>query len=525
MYNKQLILLTILDGFGIAKNSLGNAITQTNMKNFEYFKQKYPWTKLHASGKWVGLPSKQMGNSEVGHLHLGAGRIKYESLLLINNAIKNNSFNENKEFLKIIENSKKYNSAFHIIGLFSDGGVHSHISHIFAIYKLAIIKGLTEIYLHIFGDGRDTKAKCIKKYISQFNKLKTKIKFGEIATIIGRYYAMDRDNNYNRIQMAYNMLVFRIGIKFSDAISFINNEYNNNRSDEFLMPGININTPNGYIKENDSIVFINFRADRMISMVSAFTRNTFLKKNYFNNFGPKIINIYIVTMTKYSDIFISVNIAFKTINIDNSLGEWLSKKQYRQLRIAETEKIAHVTFFFDGGRDYFQNGVAKQQDIILPGASCVLIPSPKVKTYDLLPEMSAIPITDKVIEKIKENKFDVIILNFANCDMVGHTGILKATMKAVKIIDNCLGKIYKIVKKYNGIMIITADHGNAEIMIDKDGKINKKHTSKLVPFIITKKNIKLYNKNVSLANVAPTILDLMNEEKPIEMTQYSLIKK
>lgn len=523
---KQPILLVIIDGWGIAPDSKGNAVTQGNMINIEKLKIKYPWISAHASGEWVGLPKGQMGNSEVGHIHLSAGRIKYESLTLINKEIENNNFNNNKEILSVINFTKKNNSDFHIIGLFSDGGIHSHLNHIFAIYKLAAQKNIKNIYLHIFSDGRDTKPEYIKIYIKKFQQLQNKLKVGKIATICGRYYAMDRDKKYDRIKMAYDVIVSKKGNKFKDPIEYINNEYKNGRNDEFILPAHNINTPEGYIKSGDGIFFVNFRPDRAIAIASALTNHNFPNKNETKKFFmPKLNNIYFVSMMKYSETVHSEHIAFKPSKIINNLGKWLSKKGYKQLRIAETEKIPHVTFFFDGREDYFKNGLAKQKEITLPGASSYLIQSPKIATYDLKPEMSAYKITNKLINELNKKKFDIFILNFANCDMIGHTGILSSAIKAVKIIDECIGKIYKIIKKNNGIMIITSDHGNIEKMIDKNGGPNKKHTSQLVPIIITKKGLKLRKNNPSIADIAPTILDLLNEKIPSEMTQSSLIIK
>ncbi|WP_338955609.1 2,3-bisphosphoglycerate-independent phosphoglycerate mutase [Spiroplasma endosymbiont of Polydrusus cervinus] len=525
MKEKQPILLVILDGWGIAPDAEGNAITQGHMVNVEMLKAKYPLVSAHASGEWVGLPEGQMGNSEVGHIHLGAGRIKYESLTLINKAIKDGTFKQNPEILAAINFAKKNNGAFHIMGLFSDGGVHSYVNHIFAAYQLAVQEGLKEIYLHVFGDGRDTKPECIKIYLEQFQQLQEQLKVGVIATIAGRYYAMDRDKKYDRVQVAYDVLVARKGAEFSDPIEYIDREYAAGRNDEFLMPAYNVNAPKGYIKAGDGVFFANFRPDRAIAIASALTNPAFPGNEAETYFTLKLKDIYFVSMMEYAETVASKHVAFKPIEVVNGLGEWLSKKGYRQLRIAETEKIAHVTFFFDGGKDYFKNGLATQAEITLPGASADLIPSPKVSTYDLKPEMSVYEITDKLITKLQSNEFDVIILNFANCDMVGHTGMLPAVIKAVKAIDNCLGKIYEVIQKVNGIMIITADHGNAEVMIDETGGPNKKHTSQLVPIIITKAGIKLREDNPAIADVAPTILDLLGEEIPAEMTQPSLIVK
>ncbi|WP_338969521.1 2,3-bisphosphoglycerate-independent phosphoglycerate mutase [Spiroplasma endosymbiont of Labia minor] len=527
MKAKRPILLTILDGWGVAKDSSGNAITQANMTFVESLKKEYPWVEAHASGEWVGLPEGQMGNSEVGHIHLGAGRIKYESLSLINKAIKDKIFENNEELNSAMDFAINNNSALHIMGLFSDGGVHSHMNHMFEVLKLAKKKNLSEVYLHLFGDGRDTKPMIIQEYIDLLQKLIDQLNLGKIASIIGRFFAMDRDKRFERTAAAYKILTRHDGAHFDNVNNYIKSEYESHHDDESLTPAFNTETPNGFVKKGDAVIFTNFRPDRAIQMASIFTNKNYMGWQDDSFKSEKFLGdqIYFVSMMKYADSVKSNHIAFKSIEVKNGLGEWLSKKQYRQLRIAETEKIAHVTFFFDGGKDYFKNGLATQYEITLAGASADLISSPKVATYDLKPEMSAVEITDKLISEIKKNEFDVIILNYANCDMVGHTGKLDSAIRAVKILDEQLKRVYDEMQKVNGIMIITADHGNAEIMIDTDGGPNKKHTSQPVPIIITDKNIKLREKDAAIADVAPTILDLLNEEIPTEMTQQSLILK
>ncbi|WP_342252633.1 2,3-bisphosphoglycerate-independent phosphoglycerate mutase [Spiroplasma endosymbiont of Amphibalanus improvisus] len=520
MNAKKPIVLAILDGWGINDQSKGNAVELADMKNVKKLQKEYPWIKANAAGEWVGLPKGQMGNSEVGHIHLGAGRIQYESLSLINNLIASGEFKQNKEILGAINNVQANSSALHIMGLFSDGGVHSHMEHILAIYKLAIEKGLTEIYIHIFADGRDTAPKALKTYIKTFNKLKVELKFGEIASVSGRYYAMDRDTRFERTQQAYDTLVSRKGNSFNDPLEYVDQEYGKDRNDEFIEPGFNANTPNGYIKEKDSVIFANFRPDRAIQLASGFTN-----KNYAWKATPFLKDIYFATMTEYSDSVKTDHIIVPKQVVINPLGEWLSKKGYHQLRIAETEKIAHVTFFFDGKKDYFKNGLAKPDEITLKNAAINLIASPKVATYDLAPEMSAQKITDELCKELDKDKHDVVILNYANPDMVGHTGNLEAAIKAVKAVDKCLGQLHDKIKSKDGTLIITADHGNSEVMFDENGGPNKKHTSMLVPIIITNKDLKLRTKDVSIAAIAPTILDLLNEELPKEMTQPSLIIK
>lgn len=509
MKTKQPILLAILDGFGITNEQNGNAVSLSNMSNIENLKNNYPWIEAHASGKWVGLPDGQMGNSEVGHLHIGAGRILYQSLSLINNAIDDKSFYQNQEIINAINFAKKNNQAFHIMGLLSDGGVHAHINHMIEILQIAKNENFKEVYFHVITDGRDTKPDVAKNYIKTLQHAFEKAQIGQIASISGRYYAMDRDKRWERISLTYDVIVNQKGASFTDPIAYIDQEYASNRNDEFIIPAFNQLTSNGYLKSNDAMIFANFRPDRAVQIASAITN-----KNY--DYKPKnfVENIYFVSMMKYAETVDSPYVAFKPIDISNGLGEWLSKKGYKQLRIAETEKYAHVTYFFDGGRDIeWENAVR------------ILIPSPKVATYDLKPQMAAIEITERLISEIKRKEFDVMVLNFANPDMVGHTGNLNATIEALKVVDECVGKLYQVLKEENGILILTADHGNVEVMIDEEGGINKKHTSCAVPIIITKKNLTLIEKNGAIAQIAPTILQLIDEQTPEEMSQTSLIIK
>ncbi|AXK50832.1 2,3-bisphosphoglycerate-independent phosphoglycerate mutase [Spiroplasma alleghenense] len=528
MKTKQPILLAILDGWGIAPDNKGNAVSLAKMDFVESLKKDYPWVQANASGEWVGLPDGQMGNSEVGHIHLGSGRIKYESLTLINQAIKNATFSKNEEIIKAVEFAKKNNKAFHIMGLYSDGGVHAHMNHILAAFETAANLGAKEIYVHLFADGRDTKPTVLETYLEPLEKLFNQYKVGAIGSISGRFYAMDRDKRFERTAQAYETLFTRNGkTSFSNPREYIKNQYAAGKDDEGIIPAFNSEAPNGFIKPGDGVLFANFRPDRAIQMAATITNNKYLawEDKAFKDLKFIGDDIYFVSMMEYSQVVGSPKVAFKSIEVVNGLGEWLSKKDYRQLRIAETEKIAHVTFFFDGGKDYFKNGLATQSEITLKGASADLIASPKVATYDLKPEMSAKEITDKLIEEINRNEFDVIILNYANCDMVGHTGILESTIKAVKTLDDQLKRVHEAMQKVNGVMIITADHGNAEIMIDQEGGPNKKHTSQLVPIIITKKDLKLRQKDAAIADIAPTILDLLGEEIPSEMTQPSLIEE
>lgn len=504
--NKGPIILAILDGFGLAKNSKSNAITQANMEYVEKLKKYYPFVDAYASGKWVGLPDGQMGNSEVGHLHIGSGRIKYQSLSLINNAIKDNTFFQNKEIKIAINHAKKYNSNLHILGMLSDGGVHSHMNHMFAIIKYCKQENFNKLYLHIICDGRDTKPSVVKKYIKALNETIAKFRVGIIASISGRYYTMDRDRRFDRCELAYDAIVLRKGNSCKNVLDYVDFQYNQNITDEFIKPAFVKEIKNAKIKANDSFIFTNFRPDRAIQIASAITDSKYgWNKNSINN-------LYFVSMMKYADSVKSNKYAFIQEPIVNGLGEVLANNNIKQLRIAETEKIAHVTYFFDGGKD-----------VEYKNSTRILIPSPKVATYDLKPEMSAKLITSALIKELEKNKFKVIILNFANADMVGHTGILKATIKAMKVLDQCLLKIHKKLLEFDGTLIITGDHGNAEVMLDESMQPNKKHTSNKVPIIITDKSLKLRSKNISITNISPTILDLLNIKIPKEMTEKSLI--
>lgn len=510
MKTKQPILLCILDGFGLAPNNPNNAISQANTPNLDYLLKTYPYTTLDASGLAVGLPVGQMGNSEVGHLQIGAGRVVYQSLTLINKAIADKVFFKNQTILAAINHAKTNNSNLHIIGLLSDGGVHAHINHILALLTFAYQQNFNNVYVHAILDGRDTKSDISKNYIQQLLTHMQKINTGFLASISGRYYAMDRDKRWERGQKAYDVMVNLKGHNFNDAISYIDSEYQAMRNDEFIMPAYNNKLEtNGKISNNDAIIFANFRPDRAIQLASALTNEQYEWNIEMKNKPLK--NIYFISMMEYATTVKSQGTIFPPIPMTDVLGQWLSKNQYRQLRIAETEKYAHVTYFFDGGID-----------IEYPLATRILVPSPQVATYDLKPEMSATNITNRLTTEIAKNIYDVIILNFANPDMVGHTGSLAATITAINVIDQCLGTLYQALRAVNGILMITADHGNAEIMIDEQGNINKKHTSQPVPFIICKTGLKLKN-NGCLANVAPTLLEILNCQKPDVMTSDSLI--
>ena len=500
---KKLIMLMILDGFGINDYKEGNAYKLANTPNIDYLMNNYPNTKISASGMAVGLPEGQMGNSEVGHTNIGSGRIVYQELTRITKSIEDKSIYNIKELNDMIDNCNKNNSNLHIMGLVSDGGVHSHINHLFGLLDFCKYKKFDRVFIHVFTDGRDTSPTSSISYIK---KLEEKIKensIGKIVSISGRFYSMDRDKRWNRIKKAYEAIVNARGEKFNNAIEAVDNFYKNDITDEFIVPSIIDGGKE--INNNDSVVFFNFRSDRARELTRAITEKD------FNEFDTKNINTYFVTMTPYDDTLKNVHIAFKKEELKNTFGEYISKLGYKQLRIAETEKYAHVTFFFNGGNE-----------VPYENEDRILVPSPKVETYDLKPEMSANIVRDKVIEAIDSEKYDVIILNFANTDMVGHTGKLDAAIKAVETIDTAIGKIYKEIEKYNGILLISADHGNCEKMIDYDNKTPfTAHTTNKVPLVITKKGIRL--KEGRLCDLTPTMLDLMNLDKPKEMSGESLI--
>ena len=488
------LLLCILDGIGINEKVKGNAYKLANTPNLDYLFKKYPSSKLEASSTFVGLPLGQMGNSEVGHSNIGAGRIVYQAIQKINEEIDNGKFYENKKLLNMLEYVKNNNSKLHLMGLVSDGGVHSSLKHLQAIIDLCD-KNNVEFYLHIFTDGRDTLPNSGLSYIESLD-----LKNGTIASISGRYYAMDRDNRYDRVKKAYDVITGNTDSYYSNVKEAININYENNITDEFIIPGL-IDS-NGTVNNNDGVIFFNFRPDRLRELGSSLTN-----KN-FKDFEKINVNVKLLTMMPVSDEVIYESM-YELDNLNNTLGEYLNKLGYKQLRIAETEKYAHVTYFFDGGKE-----------LELDKCHRILINSPKVATYDLKPEMSAYEITDTLLENI--NNYDVVILNFANGDMVGHTGSLEAAINAVETLDNCIEKIYNKITELNGTLIITADHGNCEEMIDENNNILTSHTTNKVPFLINK-NYKL--KDGKLADIAPTILYLLNEQIPSEMTGDILIER
>lgn len=490
------VLLCVLDGVGLSKIKDGNALINANKPNIDYLMKEYPNKGINASGTFVGLPDGQMGNSEVGHLTIGAGRIIYQSLELINRAIKDESFYSNESFLNAIRHAKENNSKLHVMGLLSDGGVHSHINHIKALLKLCKKEDFSNVYFHIFTDGRDTFKESSISYIDDLNNEINELGIGKICTISGRYYAMDRDKRWDRLKKCYDVIVNNTGNKCDNYKKYITDSYEKGITDEFIEPVII--DESGKIEENDSIIWANFRPDRAIQILRS------LVDPNFDGFDRKIFNnLYLTTMMYVSDD-VKSDIAFKKEIIDNTLGIYLSKLGKKQLRIAETEKYAHVTYFFDGGRDLDLNLCDR-----------VLIPSPKVATYDLKPEMSAREITSNLLEKM-DNNYDFIFLNFANGDMVGHTGNYDMTKKAIETIDEMIGKLYKKCVEDEYLFIITADHGNAEEMIDKNGNVVTSHTTNLVPFIVTDKNLNIDNVN-KLSDIAPFVLNYMNLNLPDEM--------
>ncbi len=498
---KRPVILTILDGYGLRENRKGNAVIQADNKVFNMLLHKYPHTTLEASGKEVGLPKGQMGNSEVGHMNIGAGRIVYQPLERINQSIEDKSFFQNEEILKVISHVKENHSKLHLMGLISDGGVHSHINHLMALLDMCKENNVENLYLHLFTDGRDTDPKSAYTYISQVEEKLESLGIGSIATVGGRYYGMDRDNNYDRLKKAYDVIVDNVGPYGESIKAEIEKSYEKKITDEFLEP--TIYNEAGNIEENNGLIVFNYRKDRLREILTCLTNPENEMK------VVPIKNLKVVTMMPVVES-VKASHAFDDPILTNNLGEYIDKCGLSQLRIAETEKYAHVTFFFDGGREIDYKNEKK-----------ILIPSPKVATYDLKPEMSAKEITESLLEEMEN--FDLIILNFANGDMLGHTGVLDAAIKGVEVVDHCLLKIYEKIKELNGIMIVTADHGNCEEMLDDDGNIVTSHTTNKVPFIITKEDITL--SPGKLGDIAPTILELLNLKIPVEMTGKSLIQK
>lgn len=504
--SKKPTVLMILDGYGLNEKTEGNAIAMAKTPVMDKLMSEYPCVKGNASGLAVGLPDGQMGNSEVGHMNMGAGRIIYQELTKITKAIEDGVFFENKALLAACENAKKNDSALHLMGLVSDGGVHSHIGHIFGLLELAKRQGLEKVYVHCFLDGRDTPPASGKEYVEQLEAKMKEIGVGEVASVSGRYYAMDRDNRWDRVEKAYKAIALGEGEHAATAHEAMEQSYANGVTDEFVVPVIV--TEGATVKDDDAIIFANFRPDRAREITRAFVDPEFTG---FERVQPKI---HYVCMTQYDATIPGVEIAFKPQSLKNTFGEYISDLGMTQLRIAETEKYAHVTFFFNGG-------VEKEY----PGEDRALIPSPKVATYDLQPEMSEPAVTEECVKRILSGKYDVVILNFANCDMVGHTGVFEAAVKAIEATDDGVGKVVDAILKMGGQCLITADHGNVDQMLDADGVTPfTAHSTNPVPLVMVGHEGKLADGGV-LADLAPTMLDMMGIPQPAEMTGHSLLVK
>lgn len=510
--------IIIMDGYGLAPAGGGNAISINGSKNINALIKEYPSSTLGASGMSVGLPDGQMGNSEVGHLNMGAGRIVYQDLTKITKAISDGDFFENPAFVKAMGNAKKNGKKLHLYGLLSDGGVHSHVTHVYALLKMAKNFGLKDVFVHCFMDGRDTAPASGIGYLTELQAEMKKIGVGKVATVCGRYFAMDRDNNWDRTEKAYDMLTIGNGNKCDDALKAVKASYDEGVTDEFIKP-TNVfenGKPVGLIEKGDSIICFNFRPDRARQITRAISQKEFVvpKGTAFERKTGFIDPVY-VCFTVYDAQFEGLNIAFPKTSMANTLGEYLAKLGKKQLRIAETEKYAHVTFFFNGGVEQPNENEVRD-----------LIPSPKVATYDLQPEMSAYLVTDKVLEELDSGEFDVIILNFANCDMVGHTGVIPAAVKAVGTVDECVKKVTDRILEMGGSTLLTADHGNADKLLSEDGSPFTAHTTNPVPVVLVSdklKDVKLRDDGV-LADLAPTLLTVMGLPVPEEMTGKSLIK-
>ena len=505
--SKQPVLLMILDGWGLAPASAGNAAAVANTPNLDKYFAEYPHITLQASGKFVGLPEGQIGNSEVGHLNIGAGRIIYQNLTRITKAIEDGDFFTNPVLCDVMAKTKANNSSLHLMGLVSDGGVHSHLTHLEALVRMAKEQGLKNIYIHAFLDGRDVGPKTAAGYLKQLQDALMEIGAGKIATVSGRYYPMDRDKRWERVERGYRAIVLGEGKAAADPVEAVEESYAAGVTDEFVEP-IVIEGVDGRVKAGDGIIFFNFRPDRARQLTRALNDKKF---PYFER-PESALPVNFVCMTQY-DATIDAPVAFPPETYADTLGQLLADKGMHQLRIAETEKYAHVTFFFNGGVEEPNKNEER-----------ILIASPKVATYDLQPEMSAEEVTQALLAELDKDKFDVVILNFANPDMVGHTGVLEAAVKAMEKVDECVGRVVEKVQSLGGSVCITADHGNLEHMVEADGQPNTAHTTNVVPFIlISDKQYKLHNG--ILADIAPTMLELLHLEKPALMTGSSLIEK
>ena len=510
---KKPVVLCIMDGFGYNPSDYGNAIRAAKTPRLDEIFKNNPMTYIGASGMDVGLPDGQMGNSEVGHTNIGAGRVVYQELTRITKSIQDGDFFTNDAFIKAVENCKKNNSALHLIGLLSDGGVHSHNTHLYALIELAKKNGLDKVYVHCLLDGRDVPPTSGVEYIEELENKMSETGAGKIATVMGRFYAMDRDNMWDRVGMAYNAMVNREGIEADDALTAVKKSYETidgdgkHLTDEFVMP--TVVKGGAPIASGDSVIFFNFRPDRAREIT-----RTFVDPDFTGFERKEFFPLYYVCMTQYDAEMPNVDIAFKPEALTNTMGEYLSKLNKTQLRIAETQKYAHVTFFFNGG-----------EEKTYPGEDRILIDSPKISTFDLKPEMSAYEVCDAACEQILSGKYDVVILNYANCDMVGHTGIFDAAVKAVEAVDECVGRLTDAVMKMDGVILITADHGNADKMYEDDGSPFTAHTTNPVPLAVVGKDCKLKQSGGRLCDLSPTMLDIMGLEQPKEMTGVSLIEK
>lgn len=507
---KKPVALIILDGFGVSPSKDGNAVYTAKTPNFNRYAMEYPNVLVAASGLEVGLPEGQMGNSEVGHLNIGAGRVVYQELTRITKSIKDGDFFSNEKLLHAINNAKEKGTKLHLMGLFSDGGVHSHINHLKSLLDLAKKEGLDEVYVHAFLDGRDTPPQSALTYINDLNEHMSKSEIGKFASVSGRYYSMDRDQRWERTSLAYDMLVNAKGEKSNSAIEAVEDSYADGKDDEFVLPTMIMDDgkPVATIEKDDSIIFFNFRPDRARQITRA------IVDPEFNGFEREYFETTYVCLTMYDVTIPNVEVAYLPQVIDATLGEYLSSIGKTQLRIAETEKYAHVTFFFNGGVEAPYEGEDRE-----------LISSPKVATYDLKPEMSAYEVTERLLEKLDEDKYDFIVLNLANPDMVGHTGNFDAAVKAIEVVDECLGKIVDKIIGLEGKVLITADHGNAETMIDLEtGKAMTAHTTNFVPCIIAGEGELELREDGKLCDFAPTLLDLMDLDQPVAMTGESLIE-
>lgn len=511
--SKKTTVLMILDGYGLNEKVDGNAVAEAKTPVMDGLMKDYPFVKGYASGMAVGLPDGQMGNSEVGHLNMGAGRIVYQELTRITKEIEDGTFFENKALLDAVENCKKNDSALHMFGLLSDGGVHSHNTHLYGLLELAKRNGLTKVYVHCFLDGRDTPPASGKEFAEQLEAKMKEIGVGEIATVCGRYYAMDRDNNYDRVELAYNALTKGIGEKASGGPAGIQASYDKGETDEFVKPTVveKDGAPVALIQDKDSVIFFNFRPDRAREITRAFCDDD------FKGFERKRLDLKYVCFSNYDPTIPNKEVAFEKISITNTFGEYLAAHNMTQARIAETEKYAHVTFFFNGGVEEPN-----------PGENRILVNSPKdVATYDLKPEMSAYEVCDNLVNAIKSDKYDVVIINFANPDMVGHTGVEEAAIKAVEAVDECVGRAVDAVKEVDGTLFICADHGNAEQLVDYEtGAPFTAHTTNPVPFILVNyDSAYTLREGGCLADIVPTLLEIMGMEQPKEMTGKSLLIK